>query len=174
MTKKRTPLTVWSKDNAEFKIIKHGTLEFESVTSVSRVRGALNNPATVLYDSIALRYNLCEPGDLFLMNLPNSPTLFNMRKHFKARGVLETDYRLFRPLCDETGRRFSADKRPVAVQRLTTARMKTLQPFPREAAALAKAAEERGATGFLAQDENPVNPRPADEFPAGNGNVVNT
>ncbi|MNR60007.1 hypothetical protein D3C85_1813990 [compost metagenome] len=49
-----------------------------------------------------------------------------------------------------------------------------LQPFPREAAVLAKEAEERGALSFLAQGENPVKLRPADEISAGNENVVNT
>jgi hypothetical protein len=174
MTKKRMTINEFSKDKTHFKIIKNGTLAFEAVTSVSRVRGAFGQPTTVLYDSIALRYNQCEPGDLFLMSLPNDPPLYNMRKHFKARGVAETDYRIFRPLCDETGAHFKPSKRPVAVQRLTSTRMIPLQPFPREAAALAKAAEERGVDAFLVQDENPVKPGPADEFPAGNENVVNT
>ena len=174
MTRKRTPLSEWSKENTQFQIIKIGTLAFEAVTSTSRVRGSIGQPSTVLYDSIALRYNQCEPGDLFLMRLPNNPALYNMRKHFKARGLAETDYRVFRPLCDETGAHFKPSKRPLAVQRLTATRMNPLQPFPREAAALAKAAEERGVGAFLVQDENPLNPRPADEFSAGNGNVVNT
>jgi hypothetical protein len=174
MTKRRPPLTEWSKDDTHFKIIKQGTMAFEAVTSEGRVRGALGQPSTILYDSVALRYNECDPGDLFLISLPTEPELYNLRKHFRARGVQETDYRLFRPVVDETGKRYARSKRPVAIQRLTNARMLPLQPFPREAAVLAREAEARGGTAFLARDTNPVKPGPADEFPAGNGNVVNT
>jgi hypothetical protein len=174
MTDTPNQLTEWSTENTHFKGIKNGTRAFEAVTSEGRIRGALSQPSTVLYDSVALRYNQTEPGDLFLMSLPTDPSLYNLRKFFKARGVQETDYRLFRPVADETGRRYKNSKRPVAVQRLTAARMTPLQPFPREAAALAKAAEERDGSVFLEQGANPVKPRPADEFSAGNGNVVNT
>ena len=174
MPSKRSALSEWSKNDTHFKIIKQGTLAYEAVTSEGRLRGALGQPSTILYDSVALRYNECAPGDLFLMALPTKPELYNLRKHFKARGLLETDYRLFRPMLDETGKRYKANQRPVAVQRLTNARMIPLQPFPREAAVLAKEAEERGVASFFAREENPVKPRPADEFSAGNENVVNT
>lgn len=173
MTAKRTTSN-WSKDDTHFKIIKQGTLAYEAVTSEGRLRGAAGQPTTILYDSVALRYNECAPGDLFLIALPTKPELFNLRKHFKARGLLETDYRLFRPMLDETGKRYRANQRPAAIQRLTNARMIPLQPFPREAALLAKEAEERGVSSFFAREENPVKPRPADEFSAGNENVVNT
>lgn len=174
MTRRRGPVTEWSKEDTHFKIVKQGTLAYEALTSEGRVRGALGQPSTILYDSVALRYNECDPGDLFMFNLPTKPELFNLRKNFRARGLKETDYRLFRPLVDETGKRYHRDRRPVAVQRLTNARMIPIEPFPREAAVLAKEAELRGATAFLARGENPVNPRPADEFSAGNENVVNT
>lgn len=174
MTERREPTVFWTKDDTHFKVIKQGTLAYEAVTSEGRVRGAFGQPSTILYDSVALRYNECEPGDLFLISLPTKPELYNLRKNFKARGLAETDYRLFRPVVDETGKRYPTDKRPAAVQRLTNARMTPLQPFPREAAVLAKEAEARGGAAFLAQGENPVKPRPADEFSAGNENVVNT
>lgn len=174
MTKRRTPLTEWSKDDTHFKIIKQGTMAFEAVSSQSRVRGSNGQPSTILYDSVALRYNQCVPGDLFLISLPNNPSLFNLRKHLKARGVHEADYRLFRPTIDEHGIRYRSNKRPVAIQRLTNARMTPLQPFPTEAALLAKEAEMRGAESTLLQGGNPVKPGPVDEFSAGNGNVVNT
>jgi hypothetical protein len=174
MTRRRTPLTEWSKDDTHFKIIKQGTMAFEAVTSQGRLKGAHGQPATILYDSVALRYNQCIPGDLFLISLPNNPSLFNLRKHLKARGVQEADYRLFRPTVDENGIRYRSNKRPVAIQRLTNTRMVPLQPFPNEAALLAKEAEARGVESALLRVENPVKPGPADEFSAGNGNVVNT
>lgn len=174
MTRKRTPLTEWSKDDTHFKIIKQGTTQFEAVSSQARVKGSHGQPSTILYDSVALRYNQCAPGDLFLISLPNNPSLFNLRKHLRARGVQEMDYRMFRPTVDENGICYRNNKRPVAIQRLTNARMTPLQPFPTEAALLAKEAEERGADSTLLQVTNPVKPGPVDEFSAGNGNVVNT
>jgi hypothetical protein len=164
----------WSPEDAAFKVIKQGAIGYDELTQRFRGRGTPGQPTTVLYDSVALRYNQCEPGDLFILRLPNNPSISNLRKNLKARGVDDGDYRLFRPVCDETGRAYHINQRPLVLQRLTKRLMTTVQPFPTHAAKLAKMAEQRGNQNDPQAVEFPVNPWPAEEISAGSENVVNT
>jgi hypothetical protein len=164
----------WSPVDTAFKVVRQGTVGFDLMTREVRGQGGNGQRTTVLYDSIALRYNQLDPGDLFIVSLPNHPTLGNLRKNLKARGVSEHDYRLFRPVCDETGRLYRGNRRPLALQRLTVKKMTTIQPFPADAARLAKEAEERGTTFNFRQPEFPLKPGPAEDISAGSEIVVNT
>lgn len=174
MASKQPANAVWSDGDLAFKVVKANSLAFANMTREVSARGAFGAAATVLYDAVALRYNQCAPGDLFILHLPNRPTMSNLRKHFKARGLDENDYRLFRPSADESGKRYRSHQRPLALQRLTSHEMTTVQPFPTEAAKLAKEASERGTEFNFEEPGKLVITGPADHFPAGNEDVVNT
>lgn len=164
----------WSLEDATFRVIKQGAVGYDEMTQRFRGRGMPGQPTTVLYDSVALRYNQCEPGDLFILLLPNNPSISNLRKNFKARGVDDGDYRLFRPVTDENGKAYHLNKRPLVLQRLTKRLMTTVQPFPTRAAQLAKMAEHRGDLAHPKAPEFPVNPGPVEEISAGSENVIHT
>jgi hypothetical protein len=166
--------TKWSPEDATFKVIKQGAVGYDQMTQEFRGRGTPGQPTTVLYDSVALRYNQCEPGDLFILSLPNKPSISNLRKNLKARGMGDGDYRLFRPSHDESGRPYHINQRPLVLQRLTKKLMTTIQPFPAHAAKLAKLAEQRGTSPEFQTSEIPVNPWPAEEISAGIENVIHT
>ena len=164
----------WDADGMTIKVIKPGSLAFENLTQEPATRGTQYQAATLIYDSLALRYNKAEPGDLLLVVLPNQPSTSNLRKIFGARGMKEGDYRLFRSMRDEGGQRLPKNKRPLVLQRITDNVMRTVQPFQAIAAKVAEDAEERGASYDFMQDEKPVFPRPVEEISAGNQNLVNT
>lgn len=164
----------WTPEDLAFKVVKQGTVGYSQMTKEVRVQGTYGQKSTLLYDSIALKYNQCEPGDLFVVVLPNNPSASNMRKNLKSRGLAEDDYRLFRPCYDEQGRQYLVRQRPFALQRLTNQQMTPLQPFPALAAKLAKEAESRGAHHDFRQVEKPVKPGPAKEISAGIEDVVHT
>ncbi|WP_367372188.1 hypothetical protein [Pseudomonas lini] len=164
----------WNADGMAIKVIKPGSLAFENLTQELAMRGTQYQAATLIYDSLALRYNKAEPGDLLLVVLPNQPSTSNLRKIFGLRGMKEGDYRLFRPMRDERGQRFPKNKRPLVLQRLTDNVMRVVQTFQAIAARVAQEAEERGASYDFAQDEKPVKPWPAEEISAGIQDLVNT
>lgn len=141
----------WTQDDLALKVIKPGSLKFDNLTMAARTRGPLEAPATVLYDALALRYNDAEVGELILFNLPNKPSAGNLRKTFESRGLRDLDYRLFRPLFDENGERYPANRRPLVLQKLAETPMKTIRPYPAIARRLAKQAEERGTAYNYAQ-----------------------
>lgn len=143
----------WNANGMVIKVIKPGSLAFENLTQEPATRGTQHQAATLIYDSLALRYNKAEPGDLLLVELPNQPSASNLRKIFMLRGMKEGDYLLFRPMRDERGQRFPKNKRPLVLQRITDKVMRTVQTFQAIAARVAEEAEERGALYNFAQDE---------------------
>jgi hypothetical protein len=164
----------WKLEDTRLQVLDPGTRGFEMTSKEAAVRGHQSQPATILYDSLALRYNQCEPGQIMLCSLPNRPTTSNMRRNLQARGLTEDDYRLFRPMLDTKGGRYPKGKQPLAIQRLTARNMKTIQPYAAEAAQVAREAEERAAQDGILPIANPSKPGPASHFPAGIEVVVNT
>ena len=164
----------WAGNDMAFKAIKPGSLGFERLTRETSGRGLQNQPATLLYDALALRYNQAEPGDLLMVSLPNRPTSSNLRKIIEARGLKESDYHLFRPRFDERGQHLPIDKRPLVLQRITDKEMRTIQPYTATAAQMAKEAEQRGGSHDFSQPENPAIPGPAEEISAKNQVLANT
>ncbi len=164
----------WDANEMTMQVIKPDSVAFENLTKVAAVRGAQHQPATLLYDSLALRYNQASVGDLLMVMLPNRPTASNMRKNINNRGLAEGDYRLFRPIRNEHGQRYPKNMQPFGLLRLTNKTMRTVQPFQVDAAKMAQEAEQRGASRNLLQDENPVIPRLAEEISAENQDRVNT
>lgn len=164
----------WNANGMAIKVIKPGSPAFKNLTQEPATRGTQYQAASLIYDSLALRYNKAEPGELLLVALPNHPSTSNLRKIFGARGMKEDDYLLFRPMRDEHGKPFPKNKRPLVLQRITDKMMRTVQPYQAIAARVAKEAEERGASYNFAQDEKPVKPGPAEEISAENQDLVNT
>jgi hypothetical protein len=164
----------WSTDDMAFKEIKPGSLGYAMLTKEGAVRSFKVQPATLMYDSLALRYNQCEPEDLLIVSLPNRPTTSNMRKNLRARGLSESDYRLFRPMLDEHGNRYHTDRRPLVIQRLTAKEMHTLQPYQATAAQLAREAEQRGVTHNFELPKIPVKSGLSEPISAGNQDLVHT
>ncbi|MFC6691071.1 hypothetical protein ACFQD2_08545 [Pseudomonas lini] len=143
----------WDANDMVIKVIKPGSLAFENLTQEPATRGTHFRTASLIYDSLALRYNKVEPGDLLLVALPNKPSASNLRKIFMGRGMKVDDYLLFRSIYDERGQRIPQNKRPLVLQRITDKMMETVQPCPAIAAQIAEEAEERGASYNFAQDE---------------------
>lgn len=169
----------WNVESTRIQVLNPGTVAYQMASKEAAVRGFNRQPATALYDAIALRYNECTPGQIILLDLPNRPTASNMRKYLRVRGLDEDDYLLFRPVFDGQGRRYPSDKTPLGLQRISGKDMRTLQPYPMEAARILRAAEEKSAVANAALEGivhggTPVNPGPADQFPAGNTDVTNT
>lgn len=164
----------WNANGMVIKAIKPDCLAFENLTKDPATRGTQCQESTLIYDSLALRYNKAEPGDLLMVELPNKPSTSNLRKTIENRGMKEGDYRLFRPMRDECGKPFPKNMRPLVLQRITDKMMRTIQPYQAMAARMAEEAEERGASYNFAQDEKPVKPGPAEEISAGNQDLVNT
>jgi len=172
--KKITTKPSWDANGMVIKAIKPGCLAFENLIQDPATRGTQCQESTLIYDSLALRYNKAETGELLMVELPNKPSTSNLRKTFENRGMKEGDYRLFRPMRDERGKPFPKNMRPLVLQRLTDKMMRTIQPSQAIAARFAKEAEERGAFHNFAQDEKPVKPGPAEEISAGFQDLVNT
>lgn len=164
----------WNTNGMVMKAVKPGSLAFENLTQEPATRGTQYQKATLIYDSLALRYNKAEPGDLLLVALPNQPSTSNLRKIFMARGMKEGDYLLFRPMLDERGKPFPKNIRPFVLQRITDKMMRTVQPYQAIATRMAEEAEVRGASYDFAQGEKPVRPGPAEGISAENQDLVNT
>ncbi|MCY1267810.1 hypothetical protein D9M68_102010 [compost metagenome] len=164
----------WNANGMVIKAIKPDCLAFENLTKDPATRGTQCQESTLIYDSLALRYNKAEPGDLLMVELPNKPSTSNLRKTIENRGMKEGDYRLFRPMRDERGNPFPKNMRPLVLQRITDKMMRTVQPHQAIAARMAEEAEKRGASYNFAQGENPVKPGPAEEISAGIQDMVNT
>ena len=172
--KKITTKPNWNANGMVIKAIKPNCLAFENLIQDPATRGTHCQESTLIYDSLAWRYNKAEPGDLLMVELPNKPSTSNLRKTFENRGMEEGDYRLFRPMRDECGKPFPKNMRPLVLQRITDKMMRTVQPHQAIAARMAEEAEKRGASYNFAQGENPVKPGPAEEISAGIQDMVNT
>jgi hypothetical protein len=172
--KKITTKPSWDANGMVIKAIKPGCLAFENLIQDPAKRGTQCQESTLIYDSLALRYNKAETGDLLIVELPNKPSTSNLRKTFENRGMKEGDYRLFRPMRDERGNPFPKNMRPLVLQRITDKMMRMVQPHQAIAARMAEEAEERGVSYNFAQGEKPVNPGPAEEISAGFQDMVNT
>jgi len=164
----------WAADDIAIKVVKTGTLSYERLTMVVGARDFQHQPATLLYDALALSYNQAEPGDLLMVALPNRPSTSNLRKILEARGVKECDYRLFRPAYDENGQRYPNQNRPLVLQRITDRVMRIIQPFPAMAKNMAKEAEQRGIRYSFMQSETPVIAASGDFFQAGDQDLAST
>jgi TusA-related sulfurtransferase len=172
--KKITTKPSWDANGMVIKAIKPGCLAFENLIQDPATRGTQCQESTLIYDSLALRYNKAEPGDLLMVELPNKPSTSNLRKTIENRGMKEADYRLFRPMRDEHGNPFPKNMRPLVLQRITDKMMRTVLPHQAIAARMAEEAEERGASYNFVQDEKPAKPGPARQFSAGIQDMVNT
>lgn len=144
--------------NIAFSVFKSGSLSYEYLTQERVTRAFQHQPATLIYDALALSYNQVMPGDLMLLELPNRPTTSNLRKTLEARGLDENDYRLFRSTYDAGGQRASKNNRPLVLHRLTAKKMRTVQPCQTIAARVAEKAEQRGVSHTFMQDESPAIP----------------
>lgn len=164
----------WTSADLAFQVVKPGTLSYDKLTRETAIRGHASQDVTLLYDSVALRYNMSEPGDLLVLNLPNKPVVGNLRKIFSARGLTESDFRLFQPMRDADGNRYEKADRPIVLQRITGKEMRTVQPYPSAAARLAKEAEARGEKVGLLHQGKSVNPGPAEQISAESQELVNT
>jgi hypothetical protein len=98
--------------------------------------------STAVYDGLAVLYNEAVVGSMLIIALPTRPTMGNLHKVLKGRGiVLDEDYRAYRAKFDVDGNRYPVKDRPLVVERLTPTLMKVstkYQNFGREVAAAAR------------------------------------
>ncbi|WP_172151925.1 hypothetical protein [Pseudomonas tumuqii] len=150
----------WATDDFEYIVIETDTPSYDHMTSEAGGRGQQLRKSTVLYDSLALTYNRMAPGDLLVVALPNRPSTSNLRKTIENRGLQEKDYRLFSPTFDKHGQRYPKHKRPLALQRISHQKMRTVHTFTALAESIAKEAEQRGISNNFSYPESPVDPGP--------------
>lgn len=165
---------LWAGNEMAFEVTKPGSLDFENLTKVTSGRGLQHQPATIIYDAMAIQYNHAKPGEMLTMSLPNRPISSNLRKTIEGRGLNENDYILNRPRHDKHGKPYPKGMRPFTLQRMTDKVMRTIQPSSTFAAQMAKEAEQRGPTFDFAQPEKLGIPGPADQFSAENQELANT
>ncbi|VVQ13503.1 hypothetical protein PS938_03929 [Pseudomonas fluorescens] len=134
----------WNADDIAFSVFEPGSLSYENLIKERVTRAFQHQPSTLIYDALALSYNQIKKGELMLLELPNRPTISNLRKTLEARGLDESDYRLFRSNCDERGQRTPKDSRPLLLHRLSEKTMRTVQPYLTIAAKMAEEAKQRG------------------------------
>ncbi|UVM35008.1 hypothetical protein [Pseudomonas sp. B21-019] len=144
----------WNADGIAFSVFEPGSLSYEHLIQERVTRAFHHQPATLIYDALALSYNQIKKGELMLLELPNRPTISNLRKTLEGRGLEEQDYRLFKSNCDEHGQLAPKDSRPLVLHRLSEKVMRTVQPYMTIAAKMAEEAKQRGTSHNLVQDEN--------------------
>lgn len=164
----------WNADDIAFSIFEPGSLSYEHLIQERVTRGSQHQPSTLIYDALALGYNQIKKGGLMLLELPNRPTISNLRKTLQGRGLEEHDYRLFRSNCDERGQRAPKDSRPLVLHRLSEKVMRTVQPYLTIAAKMAEEAKQRGTSHHFMQDENPKNPQPIEKISAEHQNQIDS
>lgn len=161
---KVSTLLNWNADDIAFSVFEPGSLSYEHLIQERVTRAFQHQPATLIYDALALSYNQIRKGELMLLELPNRPTVSNLRKTLEARGLEEHDYRLFRSNCDERGQRAPKDSRPLVLHRLSEKVMRTVQPYLTIAAKMAEEAKQRGISHNFMQDENQKNLQPEEKI----------
>ncbi|MBV4465799.1 hypothetical protein KVG95_20935 [Pseudomonas sp. SWRI79] len=162
----------WNADGIALSVFEPGSLSYEHLIQERVTRAFQHQPSTLIYDALALSYNQIKKGDLMLLELPNRPTISNLRKTLEARGLEEEDYRLFRSNCDEHGQRAPKDNRPLVLHRLSEKVMRTVQQYLTIAAKMAEEAKQRGTSHNFTQDENQKNPQPVEKVSAEHQNLI--
>lgn len=98
--------------------------------------------STAIYDGLAVLYNDAEVGSLVVVSLPNRPTMGNLNRILKGRGVVSgTDYAAYRAKFDVLGNKYPIKDRPLVLEKLTATQMKLStgkHSFGREMAAKAR------------------------------------
>ena len=164
----------WNTDDIAFSVFEPGSKSYEHLIQERVTRAFQHRPSTLIYDALALSYNQIKKGDLMLLDLPNRPTMSNLRKTLKDRGLEEQDFRLFRSNCDERGQRVPKDSRPLVLHRLSEKVMRTVQPYLTIAANMAEEAKQRGMSHNFMRVENQKNPQPVERVPAEYQNLIDS
>ena len=136
----------WTAADLAIKVVRAGS------AGHARLLGKLekenprgfSHPSTTVYDAMALSYNQLGLEDAMILNLPTKPSTGNLKLIIKGRGLLPEDYHLYKPLCDEDGRKYPPADRPFILQRKSKVMMRSARKYPAEAAALARKAEQAG------------------------------
>ena len=103
-----------------------GSEEHNLVTETVSKTAMSKTGATVRYNEIANAYNAASLG-AYVSITGGDLRMSNLEKVFFNRGVhRDVDYSLFRPTVDVEGKRLHRDVRPVLLQKLTDAVMRTV------------------------------------------------
>lgn len=101
--------------------------------------------STAIYDGLAVLYNEAEVHAMLVVALPNRPTMGNLNRILKGRGLTQgVDYLAYRAKFDVDGNKYPVKDRPLVIERLTDVLMKVSNgkgSYGREMATLAR---ERG------------------------------
>lgn len=136
------------KTSEEANNILHGKGKRKPGTDIS--------PSTAIYDGVAMIYNQADKGALVLVNLPNRPTMGNLHRVLKCRGLVnEMDYVAYKAVRDVHGVRYPVKERPVILEKLTDAAMRLFGPSTVLPRSLAMVALKNQANVLRAQAPQP-------------------
>ena len=103
--------------------------------------------STAIYDGLAVLYTEAEVGSMLVVNLPNRPTMGNLNRILRGRGLTPAmDYMAYRAKYDVDGNKYPIKDRPLVLEKLSPTAMKMSAGKVSYGREMASQARERGET----------------------------
>lgn len=116
--------------------------------------------STAIYDGLAVLYTEAEVGAMVVVNLPNRPTMGNLNRILKGRGLVPAeDYMAYRAKFDVDGNKYPIKDRPLVLEKLSATPMKMSGGKVSYGREMASQARERGESDLTLTHARQLGPK---------------